>query len=409
MGRGRGRGSGRRHHGTSRGSKCDQDDPARLSGTRCDLQNPGACAVVYAILRMANGKYLAPGEHGLIGASAAADERGGVPLDSVAWRVQEVSGSWDHSGWVRLQHLLSGKYLRLVVPPDPMEWTFTVEREPEPHGKQTWFQIECSREPCSGGSVHVRVHPEATGAHINYRGADLVRGHGDRQPWMPSSQSASSLVRLETFGLARLASDMAKWAPRRRACLAPCEEAADAVLGEGGSWDEVCASVYAEPFCAAMVRVHGTRPAVTWGSAPAPARMRWARLGCQNYLSTQDVNALAGLDVSRSVAQVPPPRRVPAAAPTRSGGGVSTDEARMHCVQPTDGVLLLLVSDRPNQFLCHYFAAAMVRAHTIPLSFVAFGSALVRMVRRNPHAHRSGSAGAASGGVQRGPAETHPV
>lgn len=317
---------------------------------------------MYAILRMANGNYLAPGEHGLIGASVVADERGGVPLDSAAWRLHELSGSWDHGGWVRLQHLLTGKYLRLVAPPDPMEWTFSVERDPEPHGKQTRFQIECSRPPCSAGPVHVRVHPDATGAHINHRGGDLIRGHGDRQPWMPSPQSPSSLVRLETFGLARLASDMARWAPRRRACFAPCEAAADASAGEGGVWDDVCGSVYAEPFCSAMVRVHGARPGVTWGSAPAAAKARWARLGCQNYVSAQDVVALAGPASPLTPAE--PPQRVPASPPARSGGGTASDEERMHCVEPTDGVLLLLVSDRPNQFLCHYFAAAMVRTLT---------------------------------------------
>jgi hypothetical protein len=370
MGRGRGREVRGRHRATTRGSKCEHDDPARLSGTACDLQNPGACAVVYAILRMANGKYLAPGEHGLIGASIAADEPGDVPLDGVAWRLHELSGSWAHGGWVRLQHLLSGKYLRVVAPPDPMEWTYTVEPEPEPHGKQTWFQIECARQPCVGGSVHVRVHPDATGAHINYRGADLIRGHGDRQPWAPSPQSASSLVKLETFGLDRLASDMARWAPRRRACLAPCQAAADSPLAESGAWHDMCSSVYAELFCSAVVRVHGTRPAVTWGSAPAAARLRWARLGCQNYVRAGDAAALAGPSSNPTQDETQTPHRVPA-APPRSGAGVPTDGARMHCVEPTDGVLLLLVSDRPNQFLCHYLAAAMVSAYRLqpcPLS-----------------------------------------
>jgi len=108
---------------------------------------------VYAILKMANGKHLLPGERELIGASARA---GGVPLDSVAWRLHEMDGAWSRGGWVRMQHLSSGKFLRLVKPPDPMEWTFKVERAPETHGKQTWFQIECDQPPCEQGAVHVR-------------------------------------------------------------------------------------------------------------------------------------------------------------------------------------------------------------------------------------------------------------
>jgi len=80
--------------------------------------------------------------------------------------------------------------------------------------------------------LQVRVHPEATGAHINYRGDDLIRGHGNRPPWQPAGKLSSSAITLETFDLARLAADMDTWAPRRRNCYAPCADAAsDAPVG----------------------------------------------------------------------------------------------------------------------------------------------------------------------------------
>ena len=49
---------------------------------------------------MSNGKYLVPGERELIGASVSAGTPGSVPLDSVAWRLHELDGVWNHGGWV---------------------------------------------------------------------------------------------------------------------------------------------------------------------------------------------------------------------------------------------------------------------------------------------------------------------
>ena len=284
-----------------------------------------------------------------------------VALESAAWRLHAISGHWARGGWLRLQHVQSGKFLRLVPPPHSLEWTLSVEIEPERFGKQTWWQIECGRARCESGEVYIRVHPDATGAHINYRGNDLIRGHGDKPPWKPAGQMRSSAIRLETFGLERLLADMEEWAPRRHACYAPCEASGDMRLASGSAaWDDACASIFAEPVCSAIVRVYKTRPGVTWGSAPPEARMRFARLGCHNYLSAEDVIALAGPAPAdwQAAAWV---KKEPARAPAIKGGGghmLSADQ--MHCARPVHGIILLLVSDRPNQFLCHYLAAAMV-------------------------------------------------
>ena len=90
-------------------------------------------------------------------------------------------------GYVQLQHVLTRKFLRLVPPPDPIEWVLQVVDNPERFGKQTWFALKPVAHSLllAGGGVadvRVRVHPSATGAYINYRGGDFVRGHGNTPP-----------------------------------------------------------------------------------------------------------------------------------------------------------------------------------------------------------------------------------
>jgi len=147
---------------------CSREDPARLRGTGCTLASPTGCGIVYALFRMSNGKLLVPGERGLVGASASA-EAGAAPLEAAAWRLIEVEGSWSRGGWVQLRHVLSGAFLRLVPPPHPLQWTFSVDGQPASHA--SLFQLECDKPPCDGSApVHLRVHPDATGARLNYRG-----------------------------------------------------------------------------------------------------------------------------------------------------------------------------------------------------------------------------------------------
>ncbi|EOD31463.1 hypothetical protein EMIHUDRAFT_456303 [Emiliania huxleyi CCMP1516] len=164
---------------------------------------------------MSNGKLLVPGERGLVGASASA-EAGAAPLEAAAWRLIEVEGSWSRGGWVQLRHVLSGAFLRLVPPPHPLQWTFSVDGQPASHA--SLFQLECDKPPCDGSApVHLRVHPDATGARLNYRGD----------------------------------------APRRRACYAPCASPADgeeSSLRASPAWDDLCADVYAQPVCEAIAR-----------------------------------------------------------------------------------------------------------------------------------------------------------
>ena len=175
---------------------------------------------------------------------------------------------------------------------------------------------------------------------------------------------------------------------RKAACLAPCalpagEPAAAARSGGGregegpaavpaaAAWSEVCWKHFAEPTCAAIVRARGVRPGSSWGGAPAALRRRWARLDCEKYILAEDVALLA--------ATAPPPSSTPllsfgAAAPaptaaagtaasaaggTTAGGLRAIDPTAVHCVAPSEGVLLLMVSDRPNQFLCASLATAL--------------------------------------------------
>ena len=117
------------------------------------------------------------------------------------------------------------------------------------------------------------------------------------------------------------------------------------------------------------MRARGVRPGLSWGSAPPALRLRWARLDCDKYIEPNDVTLLAaeaGAEAKASSSLPRPPRTVPpipttaavasaaAAAPLRA-----IDTASVHCVAPTEGVLLLMVSDRPNQFLCASLSSAL--------------------------------------------------
>jgi hypothetical protein len=89
----------------------------------------------FVMLRMAgNDKYLAPREQGVV--FAAVRRRfwlaGSAPLARLAWRV------WpQRNGWVQLQHVLTGRYMRLVTPPDPVQWVVRAELSHRPFGKQS--------------------------------------------------------------------------------------------------------------------------------------------------------------------------------------------------------------------------------------------------------------------------------
>ena len=91
-------------------------------------------------------------------------------------------------------------------------------------------------------------------------------------------------------------------------------------------------------------------------------KARWARLDCEKYVErpkpsprpllttqeaeqrTQRMEAEASISSISSISS--------AGAAGAAGGG------KVHCAPLVRGVLLLLVSDRPNQFLCHYFESA---------------------------------------------------
>ena len=124
------------------------------------------------------------------------------------------------------------------------------------------------------------------------------------------------------------------------------------------------------------MRVRGVRPGLSWGSAPPALRLRWARLDCDKYIQPSDVKLLAAEAESEAEAARSLPRGV-ARTPTTataaaSAGAVSAaaaaplprplraiDAASVHCVAPAEGVLLLMVSDRPNQFLCASLSSAL--------------------------------------------------
>lgn len=332
------------------GAACESsDDTLRLRGTGCALSGKG-CGERYVLLRMAgNDKYLAPREHGVVYAAVRRRFRseGSVPLARIAWRVVPM-----RNGWVQFQHVLTGRYLRIVPPPDPVQWLIRAELDPSAHGKRTWFRIEGpggesldmrSRRPKEG---HLRAH--ATGAYVNYRVEDMIRGHGNqmvRGQWVASPRQASTRLFVEGLDADALAADAAKWAAARAACFAPCVNATAAAMAtrSGGiGWSDVCWKHYAEPTCSAMLQVHGPRMGGEAGAANHLLRARWARLDCDKYVER------------------PPggPVTVHLAGPAAASEGEGAPA--LHCSPLVDGVLLLLVSDRPNQFLCHYFESALL-------------------------------------------------
>lgn len=98
------------------GSACTvSDDVARLQGTGCSAAQPAACTERYVLLCFsANDKYLAPREKGVVYAAVRRRFRtaGTVPLARIAWRVVPQK-----NGWVQLQNVMTGRFLRLVPPP----------------------------------------------------------------------------------------------------------------------------------------------------------------------------------------------------------------------------------------------------------------------------------------------------
>ena len=149
-----------------------------------------------------------------------------LPLAHVAWRVVPVRG-----GWVRLLHVQSGGYLRLVPPPDPVQWVFRIERDAAAYGEQTLFRFETEGgQPLgdvSGAVVgHVRAHGQRAfggGAYLNWRGDTFVRGHGSSKggggAWAPAARGQSTRVRLEAISLRELVADAARFAEVRAGCV----------------------------------------------------------------------------------------------------------------------------------------------------------------------------------------------
>ena len=312
-----------------------------LGAERCAFDETTACSnCSYVSFRMlSNDKYLAPREHSVIfasvGATPVAQRR--VPLESVAWRVVPQKGRW-----VRLQHASSGRWLRLTPPPSETAWVLTAEADAQRFGKQTWWSIEEAGqfETTSARTVRLRVHPSASGAHVNYRGEEFVRGHGNHgPPWKAAGPLPSTRIGLTPITASALRDDIASWAAVKRRCLAPCAARPDAPAGTwavDGAWADACGEQFAAATCRALARAHDIRTSVSWGTAPPAARARWARLFCDEY-----------------VPYVPPPTQAAAAA--RAVVPTSAE-----CTAPVDGLVTLLVSDRPNQFLCHYFVSALL-------------------------------------------------
>ena len=331
-------------------------DDALLSGTGCDAASPDGCATRYVLIEvLGNGRYLAPWERGVVRAGVRKELRGSaeLPLAHVAWRVVPVRG-----GWVRLLHVQSGGYLRLVPPPDPVQWVFRVERDAAAYGEQTLFRFETEGgQPLgdvSGAVVgHVRAHGQRAfggGAYLNWRGDTFVRGHGSSKggggAWAPAARGQSTRVRLEAISLRELVADAARFAEVRAGCVGePCGGAAGAPRP---AWREACGRHFAPAACLELVRLHAIEPGINWGAAGAAARNRWARLECGKYATAADyAHFHPAAAAARAAAPPPPPRR-------------AFDAAGAHCAAPVDGVVLLVVSDRPNQFLCGYVGTALL-------------------------------------------------
>lgn len=356
----RGRGRGQRRAGVSPqqplSDSCYESDEALLSGSGCSLTSPEACTTRYILLRVyGNDKFLAPGEQGIVHASVRSrfKREGSVPLQQIAWKVLPQA-----RGYVQLQHVLTGKFLRLVPPPDDISWCFVVVSDPHPFGKQTWFELQTANGgavdlAASHGTVHLRS--QATGAFLNYRTEDFVRGHGNSMRsgrWQPADRLASTRLELVSLSLKDLAADIDAWAARKRACLLPCENATAAAFeAKAGRvvWQEHCWEHYAEPLCNAMARAQRVLPGRSWGRLPTLAQLRWSRMDCDRYVSAPAIHSLLSPHQP-----LPPVARAPVIEhiPSMQPGGVQ-------CIPPVDGVLLLAVADRPNQFLCHFLNSAL--------------------------------------------------
>jgi hypothetical protein len=269
------------------------------------------------------------------------------------------------NGWFQLRHVLTGRYMRLVPPPSPEAWVVRAENDPEQFGKQTWFRLETSSggevDVASRGPMEVHLRCHSTGAYINYRGrpipteSDFIRGHGNAMSgsqWAAAPRSASTKMFLEGLDLAALLADRDKWAPTRDACLAPCSNAsAAAALARSGGigWSEVCWKHYAETTCNVMMAAHGQSIGAGGTETAHLLKARWARLDCEKYIVRPPKSAR-----QQQRLPVPPPRVA------RMGSAAERQQPAPHCVPLVDNMLLLLVSDRPNQFLCHYFESAML-------------------------------------------------
>ena len=78
-----------------------------------------------------------------------------------------------------------------------------------------------------------------------------------------------------------------------------------------------------------------------------------SRVDCEKYVDRAPPSPAAEAAASAAAAATA------AAAAADSGA-----ELTPHCAPLVAGVLLLLVSDRPNQFLCHYFESALLHGES---------------------------------------------
>ena len=333
----------------------ESDDVARLRDSSCTAAHPEACAEHFVLLRFdANDKYLAPREKGVVYAAVRRRFRtaGTVPLARLAWRVVPQK-----NGWVQLQHVLTGRFLRLVPPPSDEAWMVRAEVSSREYDKETWFKIELpdgnvfdlgdARVAKSPTAAYLKAH--VRGAYINYRMEDIIRGHGNSPlagEWRAAAKLDTTKLSLETVPLAALLADGRKWAAWRQACFAPCSDPEDAALlvRQGGAgWSEVCWKHFAEPTCNAILRAHEGELRRGGRSMSPLLRVRWARLDCEKYVNQMPVQTL------------PVDPWLPGSA-----AAMARDALAPHCAPLVQNTLLLLVSDRPNQFLCHYLESALL-------------------------------------------------
>ena len=404
-------------------------DELRLEGTGCTYGGPGvalsaACAAVrYVLLRMGgNAKYLAPREQGIVYTavrSRLVDEEG-VPLARLAWRVVPTR----QEGWVQLQHVLSGRWMRLVAPPHELSWVVRAEHAAEPHGKETWFRLEgegagSTADLARAGLQPGRLRSHVQDAYLNYRSDDFVRGHGNAPgrggKWLGAGRLQSTAMDLKALGVAELAADGQRWSSRRVACFASVVDpvgSAQRIRAGGDGFSEVCWKHFAEPVCSLMYRTHAElmrlpqpadgvhgrgrgdgllrRGAARFGSKraggkrsgrgirrlansstpsaePAQAgaqaahllRMQWARLDCDKYVELPPPAAAAGVPPRVALSTGDAPHSADAFL-SRRGAKRRGGTEPIQCSPLTAGVLVLLVSDRANQFLCHYFESALL-------------------------------------------------